>query len=357
MDNDLKYMKLALKLSERGRGFTEPNPMVGAVLVQRGRVAALGYHRRCGCDHAERCALTDVGEPGGVLYVTLEPCSHFGRTPPCADLIIEKKVGRVVVAMQDPNPLVNGKGIARLRENNIQVDVGLMEEMARRLNRHYLTYITGSRPWVTLKAGLSLDGKLTDKFRKSQWVTGEELRYYSHNLRGEFSAIMAGVGTIRDDNPQLNIRHPDWGDKKFYRVVLDSQNSLDPSKYRIFSEQERFPLILFSSRYAPERTTKTRHHFFIDPGPEGGVDLLQALETLHRLHIASVMVEGGASLFNSFISGGWYDEIIISQSGALIGGKDSLQVFPGGAPVTAAVELKNREIIKLEQGCIIRGYR
>lgn len=354
--NDTKYMKIALKTARRAFGFTEPNPIVGAVVVKNGKLLAVGYHRRCGAAHAERDALRKITEPGTTMYVTLEPCIHHGKTPPCADLLIEKKVKRVVIAMQDPNPKVSGQGIDMLKAHGITVDVGLLEDMARRLNRHYIKYITQHLPWVTLKAGASLDGKLTDKFRKSQWVTSLEMRTLSHSMRGEFAAIMAGSKTVIDDNPQLNIREAAWEDKKFHRVILDSQNTLDTG-YRLFEEQERFPLVLFSSREAENQTPKIEHHYFVSPAPGGGLDLREVLEKLYQLEIASVMIEGGGALFNSFLKEKLYDEIIVSQAGTLIGGKESVQLFSGGTSVTTPIELNHREITNFKTGHMVRGLK
>jgi diaminohydroxyphosphoribosylaminopyrimidine deaminase/5-amino-6-(5-phosphoribosylamino)uracil reductase len=355
---DTKYMKIAMKMSRRAVGFTEPNPMVGAVVVKDGRVLSVGYHRKCGAAHAERDALRTIKEDGTTLYVTLEPCIHFGKTPPCVDFIIEKKVKRVVAAMQDPNPLVNGKGFRKLKEKGIEVEIGLTADMACKMNRHYIKYITQKMPYVALRAATSLDGKLTDKFRKSQWITGEELRTYSHSLRGEFSAIMAGAKTIIDDNPMLTIREGGWGEKKLYRVVLDSQNALD-TRLKIFNaqEQERFPLILFSSKEAKNMTPKVKHHFFVKPHREGGLDLKEVLEVLYRMEIASIMVEGGGALFNSFLKTDLYDEIILSQAGTLIGGKDSVQLFADGTSVSTPIELNEREITQFRTGHFIRSLK
>ncbi|HEX7502555.1 MAG TPA: bifunctional diaminohydroxyphosphoribosylaminopyrimidine deaminase/5-amino-6-(5-phosphoribosylamino)uracil reductase RibD, partial [Acidobacteriota bacterium] len=189
---DRKFMKIALKLSRKGLGCTEPNPLVGAVAVKNGRILASGYHRAFGAPHAEAMALEHLAVPGSTLYLTLEPCAHFGKTPPCVDLIIARKVERVVMAMQDPNPLVDGRGIRKLRAHGIRTRVGLFQDWAERINRHYLKAIRTRVPYVTLRAGISLDGKLSDDAGRSRWVTSEEGRRYSHSLRGEFSAILAG---------------------------------------------------------------------------------------------------------------------------------------------------------------------
>ncbi len=238
--HDEKFMKIALKLSQRGSGFTEPNPLVGAVVVKNGKIISCGYHQGFGSQHAETMALENLDVPGTTLYLTLEPCSHFGKTPPCADLIIAKKVRRVVMAMIDPNPLVNGSGMRRLRTHGITTRCGPGSDWAAYVNRHYLKFIKTATPYVTLHAGMSLDGKLTDDAGHSRWVTSEEGRRYSHSLRGEFSAILAGHGTILADDPQLNLREPGWQGKTLYRVVLDSANSL-PGRLNIFKDQDRFP--------------------------------------------------------------------------------------------------------------------
>lgn len=354
---DIKFMKIALKLAARGMGFTEPNPLVGAAAIKDGRIIGAGYHHRFGADHAERAALKNVTEPGTTLYVTMEPCPHFGKTPPCVDLILEKKVQRVVTAMLDPNPLVNGKGVRKLEENGVPVDVGVLSEMARKLNRHYIKYMTSRMPYVTLKAGVSLDGKLTDKFRNSRWVTDETMRRLSHSLRGEFSAVMVGVQTAIDDDPLLNIREQAWGDKKLFRIVLDTHNRLDARLHIFDGDREQFPPVIFSSKEAENKTVKVKQHFFVTPGVGGGVDLKEVLAILHQMGIASVLVEGGGGIFNSFLEEKLYDEIILAAAGTLIGGKDSVQLFSRGTSVSTPIRLKEREITVLESGYLIRGYR
>lgn len=350
-------MKAALKLSQKGLGFTEPNPLVGAVVVKDNRIVGHGYHARFGAPHAEQAALQNVDVQGTTLYVTLEPCVHFGKTPPCSDLILKKKVARVVVAMRDPNPLVHGKGITTLKEHGLDVEVGLLEALALKINRHYIKYMTSQRPYVTLKAGVTIDCKLTDKNRQSQWITDESLREYSHSFRGEFSAIMVGVGTVINDNPLLTIRHSDWADKSLTRVVLDSHNSLD-TRLNIFNDQERFPLILFSATTAANKTQKVKHHYFVPPNEDGvGLKLTQVLEVLHSLQIASVMVEGGGGLFDSFLRTQLYDEIVLSTAAKILGGQESVQFFASGTPIAEPVTLVDREIIPLETGYILRGFR
>lgn len=353
-NNDYLYMDLALRLGLKGKGFTEPNPMVGAVVVKDDRILATGYHRVFGGEHAERMALKDVNEPGTTLYVTLEPCSHFGKTAPCTDIIIKKNVARVVIAMVDPHPLVNQKGIRKLKGAGIGVETGLLQDRAEHLNRHYLKYVLRGLPYVTINGGVSMDGKMTDRDRKSRWITGEQLRRLSHSLRGEFSAILAGSRTVSDDNPLLTIREDGWEGKKFFRVILDSRNRLDPGLC-IHQDDIDFPLIFFSSDACANKEKKSDLHFFV-PSGTGGLDLNAVLSRLGQLEIASVLIEGGGRVIDSFISQSLYDEMILFQSNMLLGGKDSVQLHETGSPVARPRRFSPWEVIQLEEGIIMRGY-
>ena len=354
--DDRKFMKIALKLSQQGLGYTEPNPLVGAVAVKNGRILAGGYHRAFGGRHAESMALEHVAVPGTTLYLTLEPCGHFGKTPPCVDLIIARKVGRVVMAMRDPNPLVDGRGIRKLRAHGIQTRVGLFQDWAERINRHYLKAIRQKSPYVALHAGISLDGKLTDDAGRSRWVTSEEGRHYSHSLRGEFSAILAGRGTILADDPRLNLREPGWHGKILYRVVLDSANSL-PRRLNVFREQERFPLVIFSSDQAADRKKRVPLHFFVRHDANGLV-LADVLERLSGLGIASLLVEGGGRVLDSFVRERLFDEMAIFFSNKIVGGRNSVQIFASGvARLADALELVDCHCTEFASGAILRGYR
>jgi len=351
-----RFMKLALRESEKGRGFTEPNPMVGAVVVKNGRILACGHHRRYGQEHAERMALATVEEPGTTLYVTLEPCAHHGKTPPCTDIILEKRVKKVVAAMEDPNPLVSGKGLAALRRHGVAVEVGVMRAQAAEINRHYLHYITTGLPWVALHAGLSLDGKMTDRNGRSQWITSELSRRLSHSLRGEFSAILAGRGTASADNPQLTVREEAWREKTLFRVVLDSRNTL-PADLHIFEPQPQFPLILFSSRRAADQRPRCERHFFVDEA-EDGLDFRQILTQLGRLGIASLFVEGGGGVLDSLLRRQLFDEVYFFLEYKLVGGRRSVEPFAGGVEdLSRALRLVRVETLRLDTGIVVRGYR
>lgn len=354
--DDLKFMKIALKLSRRGLGHSEPNPLVGAVAVKGKRLLATGFHRCFGAPHAESMALERLAVPGATLYLTLEPCGHFGKTPPCVELIIAKKVRRVIAAMVDPNPLVNGSGFAKLQAAGIETRVGLCSEQAERSNRHYLKFIRTGLPYVAIHAGLSLDGKMTDKAGRSRWITSPELRRCAHDLRGEFSAILAGRNTILVDDPRLTLREPGWEGKTLYRVVLDSNNSLS-RRLNIFKDQERFPLIIFSSRDAADQRKKVPRHFFVRHDAHGLV-LADVLQVLHGLGIASLLVEGGGRVLDSFIRERRFDEMAIFYSNKIIGGRNSGQIFSSGVTrLEEALELADCRISEFADGSILRGYR
>lgn len=353
---DAGFMKIALKLSEKGLGRTEPNPLVGAVVVKDNRILSTGYHRAYGAAHAESMALENVHSPGATLYLTLEPCAHFGKTPPCTELIIAKKISRVVMAMLDPNPLVNGRGLERLQACAIQTSCGLYADWAARINRHYLKAVRSRLPYVTLHAGTSLDGRLTDDAGHSRWVTSEDGRRLAHSLRGEFSAILAGHGTILADDPCLNLREPGWEGKTLHRVVLDSANTL-PRNLNIFREQESSPLVIFSAKTAAAKGKKVPLHFFVGQDANGLL-LAEVLEQLHGLGIASLLVEGGGRVLDSFIRERLFDEVAFFISNTIIGGRNSVQIFASGVSrLEDALELVDCRWTEYAGGTMLRGFR
>jgi len=352
-DQDVLFMHLALKLGEKGLGLTEPNPMVGAVVVKKGKIISTGYHRKYGEAHAERSALEKTEETGTTLYISLEPCSHTGHTPPCTDMIIEKEVGRVVIPMADPNPAVNGSGIRKLRDAGIPVETGLLEKEAGILNRHYLKYISTKIPWVTVNAGVTIDGKLSDDSRNSQWITGDVSRALSHSFRGEFGAILAGSSTVEDDDPMLTIREAGWSGKNFIRVILDTRNRLS-GNMKVFNMGKEWPIYVFSRSGTEGQGKKCASHFFIGTGP-GGLDLKEVLTILGERGIASLLVEGGGELIGSFMNQRICDEIVLFTADTFLGGKNSVELLAEGVPLSRPVELKEKKIIKMDEGYIIRG--
>jgi diaminohydroxyphosphoribosylaminopyrimidine deaminase/5-amino-6-(5-phosphoribosylamino)uracil reductase len=297
--SDEHFMQRALSLSERGRYTVSPNPMVGCVIVRDDVVIGEGFHRRAGEAHAEVEALRAGDDVrGATMFVTLEPCSHHGRTPPCADAVIASGVSRVVIAMEDPHEVVNGRGIAALRAAGIDVTVGVLESEARRLNEKFVWSVTQKLPFVLVKAGITLDGKLATIARESQWITSEAAREAGLRLREEYDAIVVGSGTVKSDNPRLTRRLGLAGDAtRWTRVVLDGDGEVPPHA-QLLNDEGR--TILFTS--APARYSASPNLEIV--ASEGRFDLERVFGELHARGIRSVMIEGGALVHSEVISRG-----------------------------------------------------
>ncbi|MEC4672013.1 MAG: bifunctional diaminohydroxyphosphoribosylaminopyrimidine deaminase/5-amino-6-(5-phosphoribosylamino)uracil reductase RibD, partial [Nitrospirota bacterium] len=257
VETDVHFMKQALRLAAKGRGTTSPNPMVGAILVKNGRIVGKGYHRRAGAPHAEILALQQAGSRshGATLYVTLEPCSHTGkRTPPCVPAIITARPRRVVVAMRDPNPHVNGQGIRRLRQSGLTVDIGCLQEEAKHLNEAYVHWVKTGRPFVILKAAMTLDGKIATASGESKWITGAKARLHVHRLRSQVDGIMVGIGTVLKDDPQLTARLPEKDQlttlRQPVRIVLDTRLRI-PLSAHLLEHLKKRPTIIATTSEAP----------------------------------------------------------------------------------------------------------
>lgn len=265
-DEDIRYMKMALELAARGRGHVGPNPMVGAVIVRDGRVLAGGWHHVCGSLHAERDALSRCTEDpaGATMYVTLEPCCHHGKQPPCTDAIIGAGIARVVMAMEDPNPLVAGHGAAILRDHGIEVVSGVLEAEARHLNRIFIKYIVTRRPWVVLKSAMTLDGRTAAATGDSKWVSGEESRRFVHELRGRYMGIVAGIGTAIADDPMLNCRLD--GMRQPVRIIVDSRASLPLDSALVRTAADYRTVVAHTAAAPQDRLEALRSH---------GIELLE----------------------------------------------------------------------------------
>lgn len=335
---DRQYMERALALARRGAGHTRPNPMVGAVLVKEGRVIGEGWHGHFGGPHAEVEAFRSCTEDpeGATLYVTLEPCSHYGKTPPCADLVVRKKVGRVVAAMVDPNPLVAGKGIEKIRRAGIPVEVGLMEPEARRLNEVFLKYVTEKKPFVLYKAAMSLDGKTACRTGDSQWISSETSRQAAHRLRGLYAGIMTGIGTILADDPRLTARTEGLHDP--VRIIADSHLRI-PLSAKVLHEPGRVILLTTSAAEAEKKEALLAMgaEIITADGPDGEVDLPQAMAELARKGIDGILLEGGAALAGSALCAGILDKVLFYAAPLLIGGAGAPSPF-GGAGAAALHE-------------------
>lgn len=319
-------MNRALQLAENGRYTVSPNPMVGCVIVRDGEVIAEGWHRRAGEAHAEVDALGRCPDArGATMYVTLEPCSHHGRTPPCAEAVSSSGIRRLVVAMTDPNERVNGAGIEQLRARGVEVTTGVCEPEARRLNEKFIWSATYKLPFVLLKAGMTLDGKLATATRESQWITSEAAREKGLALREEFDAILVGSGTIKADNPRL-LRRLRLSDTPWTRVVLDGDGEVPPHAQVL---TDGGATLLFTSSPPLDRRTGVEV-----VRTEGRVDLRTVLAELHTRGIHSILVEGGAVVHSDLIARGLWQKMIVFVAPMVVGGEGAPSIFSGPAVAT-----------------------
>lgn len=364
------YMRRALELARRGEGHVSPNPMVGCVVVKDGRIISEGYHEKVGEYHAERNALLRCEEdPAGAdLYVTLEPCCHYGRTPPCTEIIIEKGIGRVFVAALDVNPLVAGKGVQTLRDAGIEVVTGILEQEAMDLNEVFYHFFETHRPFVAMKYAMTLDGKIACYTGDSQWITGETARAYVHHLRKRYSSILVGITTALKDDPMLNCRTEEGVDP--VRLVADSQLRL-PTDSRLAQTAKDIPTWVFTTEETL-RSAKGReradalNRLGVDVIPCGyagatdhhsRIDISNLLGILADRDIDSVLVEGGGTVNASFLEAGLVDRVYAFLGPKLVGGEESRSPIEGsGVPrMEAAVELEDIELQQFDDDLMITG--
>lgn len=322
------WMARALALAKRGRGRVAPNPMVGAVIVRDGKVLAEGWHHAPGLAHGEVDALNKVDgrAPGATMFVNLEPCCHHGRTPPCTDAILASGITRVVVGMVDPDPRVSGKGLRILRDAGLDVVVGVAEEASRRLNAPYLTALAQGRPWVLLKAGITLDGRIASAAGESQWITSVEGRRFAHSLRDQLDAVLVGSGTLLADDPSLNTRTE--GGRDAVPVILDTELRC-PDNARVLTAGEA-PLF-FCAEDAPERVLSAE--LVRVPRAEVGLSLPAVLAELARRGLHSLLVEGGGRIHRSFMDADLVDAIELVVAPKILAGGPG---WVGGAPFSLA---------------------
>lgn len=319
-------MRRALRLAERARGQTSPNPLVGAVLVRDGQVVGEGYHHRAGGPHAEILALRAAGEAArdATLYLTLEPCSHHGRTPPCSPAVIAARIGRLVVATADPNPRVAGEGIARVRAAGIPVEVGLLSAEARRQNAAYRKWVTRGLPFVTWKSAMTLDGKIATATGDSRWVTGERARAHVHRLRAEHDALLIGIGTVRADDPLLTARVAGRQARSPLRVIVDARAEL-PLESQLMRTLDRAPVLVATTDHAPEsrRTALARAgaELLLLPDEAGRVDLAALMRKLARREVTSLLLESGGEVAAAMLAAGLVDRALVFVAPKLIGGR------------------------------------
>ena len=359
LEADRTWMARALAEAERGRGFVEPNPMVGAVLVRDGRAVGVGAHARFGGPHAEVVALGRAGDlaRGSTLYVTLEPCCHHGKTPPCSEALLDAGVARVVAAMRDPFPKVDGGGLTRLRSAGVEVEAGLMADEAARLNGPYLKRLATGLPYVTAKWAMTLDGKTATASGDSRWISGPRSRTLVHEVRGRMDAILAGIGTVLADDPMLTARPP--GPRTPARVVLDGSARL-PLDGRLARSAREIPVWVAVTDRAPEDRRRALEALGCEvlafPG-EGPVPVVPLLQELARRGVINLLVEGGGTVLGAFLDAGSVDEVDVFLAPVIEGGSHPFGPARGrGAPTMGeALRLENREVAFVDADVRIRG--
>lgn len=326
-----QFMKRAIELAKQGSGWTAPNPLVGAVVVKNGRVIGEGYHRKYGELHAERNALAACSEDptGATLYVTLEPCCHYGKTPPCTEIIIEKKIAKVVIGSRDPNPKVAGKGARILREHGIEVVEDYMREACDALNPVFFHYITTKTPYVVLKFAMTLDGKIATRTGASKWITGEAARNHVHQLRSRYAGILAGIGTVLADDPMLNCRID--GAHQPLRIILDSHLRI-PMGSRLVRSAKEYPLLIVcneSNRDREEGTSRIQKleeagaKVWTLPEKNGHPDLNVLMQRLGEEKIDSVLIEGGGTVNEAALKAHIVHHVYAYIAPKIFGGEDA----------------------------------
>ncbi len=363
--DDIKYMRMAIALGKKRLGRTTPNPAVGAVVVNGDEVVGKGYHKKAGTAHAEVNALQEAGPraKGATLYVTLEPCNHFGRTPPCTQAILNAGISRVVIGALDPNPRVAGGGEAYLRKKGVRVDVGCLEFEAKILIAPFVKHTFTGRPWIRAKVASTLDGKIATRTFDSKWITGPKARGFGHRLRQISNAIMVGRGTAQYDNPSLTCRINSKQGHDPIRVILDSRLKLSP-ELKVFHLESKAPTMVFCSRLSkdPEKFDLLRSIgvkvFEVDDDPGGGLSLKDILNILGSMNVQSMLVEGGSGLLGAFFDQDLVDEVFFFFAPKIMGGKDSITSIGGQGPHVCqdVKRLYHMEIKRLGEDFLVHGF-
>jgi diaminohydroxyphosphoribosylaminopyrimidine deaminase/5-amino-6-(5-phosphoribosylamino)uracil reductase len=359
MTNHEFYMEIALNNARAMKGQTDPNPLVGSVIVNENRVVGIGAHMKAGEPHAEIHAIRMAGEKakGGTIYVTLEPCSHHGRTGPCAVAIVEAGIKKVIIATLDPNPVVSGSGVKILEQAGLEVIIGVQEETSRKMNEVFNKYIVENKPFVTLKAGITLDGKIATSSSNSKWITSEEARYDVHLLRNEHMAILVGVNTVVADNPELTTRIPNG--RNPIRVILDSTLKI-PLTSKVITDKQADTWIFTSENYDQEKKI-TLENIGISVFHTSGLEQVNPTEVVQILGekgISSLLIEGGGTINASFLENKLIDKAVIYIAPKLIGGKQAPTFLEGSGidMMSDAVELRDADIVKIGKDFKFVGY-
>jgi len=358
---DERFMDEALELAEGAAGLTSPDPMVGAVIVKKGKIISRGYHAQVGTPHAESYALMKAGRRsrGATMYVNLEPCCHWGNNPPCVDLIIRAGIKRVVAAMKDPNPLVSGKGFRQLRSAGVKVRVGVLKDRAKKLNEAFVKHITRGVPFVTMKAAMSLDGKICTSGGESRWISSKESRKLVHKMRGRVDAVMVGIGTVLKDDPSLTTRMIKGARKDPLKIIIDRNARVPLSSKAVRHSPER-TLVVVSRGAAGDRIKKLGKmgvRIFKAPSRKDAVDLLAVMKFLGDEGVQSVMIEGGGGLAAGAINSGIVDRVMFFIAPKIIGGREALTPVEGAGVKRLADSVKLRDLAcrKVGEDFLIEG--
>lgn len=357
-------MREALRQARKGLGRTSPNPAVGAVIVRNGVVIGTGYHHRAGMPHAEAEVLTKLGgnvREDDTLYVTLEPCNHYGRTPPCTEAILQSGLKRVVVGMKDPNPVVSGGGCDFLRRHGVEVRTGVLEAECLRLNEAFIKFVTSRRPFVIIKSALTLDGWTATGTGDSKWITNEKSRQFVHVLRGRTDAVMVGVGTIIADDPYLNTRLKRGRGKDPLRIIVDTHLRTPPQARILHNESSADTLIAIGPDVSPEQISKfqeNRVSILACSIRDGRIDLNALMDTLGEMSITSVLVEGGAGIIGTMLRERLADKFYVFRSPKILGGNDGVPMAtgPGAGKMDRCITLNPIQIKRFGEDILTVGY-
>jgi diaminohydroxyphosphoribosylaminopyrimidine deaminase/5-amino-6-(5-phosphoribosylamino)uracil reductase len=367
---DEKYMRLALDLAQKGEGSVEPNPLVGAIIVRNNKIIGKGYHQHFGGPHAEINAINSVKNSGqlkdATLYITLEPCIHFGKTPPCVPAIVQVGIKKVVIASRDPNPLVNGKGIRLLKQHGISVTEGIMGDQAKNINRPFFKLHQKGLPYVVAKWAMSLDGKLATKTGDSKWITSEKSRNYARGIRAKMNGVMVGIGTVLNDNPRLlpNTKpqiNTDKHRKNPIRIILDSRARLSLTS-NLVRTLNKGDVYLMVSSSAPAKNVRLLEHKGVRvlrlPSRKGQLDFMAILKILAKNGINKIMIEGGGEVLGSAFDEKVVDEVYAFIALKIIGGRTSKTPVEGNGiqKLNDALNLKNLSVKYLKPDILIHGY-
>lgn len=356
---DRKMMRRALTLARRGAGKTSPNPAVGCVIVRNGLIVGEGWHRKAGTPHAEVLALRQAGDQarGSTVYVTLEPCSHHGRTPPCAEALIAAGVKRVVAAMVDPNPRVSGRGLALLEGTGIQTCVGLLEQECRQLNEAFIKQVTTGRPFVLLKMATTLDGWTATESGDSRWITGEPSRKLVHRLRSRLDAVMVGIGTALADDPQLTCRHVVGANP--LRIIVDSRLSL-PLDSQLCRSAAQVPTLVATITADADKSAALaaqQVRVMLCRERDGQVDLDDLMRQLGEMGVQSILLEGGAALAGAALAAGLIDKVALFYAPKLLGGTGTpLLAGPPPGRMHESLTLHRLSVRRSGDDILIEGY-